>query len=267
MRYIGYETAYFGKWHLNEASIVNSDGTVDSAIGSDNTYDAGVQARYKAAKKLDSSGFGHWTGPDAFEVPDGIGVFRDKLTACQAENWLKKRDEYEKKMREAGREKEIKPFLLVVALVNPHDIVFGDLLSSLMLGSANTTNGVPITSLPQSFNESDSKLPTAVADYRRKYTNIFFPIIDDVQFMSWYYYYLEMVDKDVGQVYNTVCRTGLNNNTIVMYTTDHGSMQNSHGLKQKWYNGYEESVHIPLYISMPKNRTTMTAPRPDKQEI
>lgn len=41
-------------------------------------------------------------------------------------------------------------------------------------------------------------------------------------------------------------------NTIVVFTTDHGDMLGAHGgMHQKWYNAYEETIHVPLIITSP----------------
>ena len=38
-------------------------------------------------------------------------------------------------------------------------------------------------------------------------------------------------------------------NTIIIFTSDHGDLLGAHGgLHQKWYNMYEESIHVPLLI-------------------
>ncbi|WP_332699614.1 sulfatase-like hydrolase/transferase, partial [Halalkalibacter lacteus] len=42
-------------------------------------------------------------------------------------------------------------------------------------------------------------------------------------------------------------------NTIVVFTADHGSLVGAHGgLFQKWHNAYEEAIHVPLIIHSPK---------------
>ena len=43
---------------------------------------------------------------------------------------------------------------------------------------------------------------------------------------------------------------GLAENTIVIYSSDHGSMLGAHGLSGKWIM-YEESIRVPLIIHDP----------------
>lgn len=46
--------------------------------------------------------------------------------------------------------------------------------------------------------------------------------------------------------------------TIIVFTADHGSLTGAHGgLFQKWHNAYEESLHVPLIINSSKFSTTM----------
>ena len=59
------------------------------------------------------------------------------------------------------------------------------------------------------------------------------------------------VDYEIGRVLNTLKEEGLDKNTIVVITSDHGDMMGSHGLMSKniWY---EEAVNIPFIIRWPE---------------
>lgn len=61
---------------------------------------------------------------------------------------------------------------------------------------------------------------------------------------------LAFVDTCVGQVYRELERLGLADNTIVVYTSDHGEMDGDHGLFQKFCL-FEPSVGVPLIVSHP----------------
>lgn len=59
------------------------------------------------------------------------------------------------------------------------------------------------------------------------------------------------VDEQIGRVLTTLKAEGLNKNTIVVITADHGEMMGSHGLMSKnvWY---EEAINIPFIIRWPE---------------
>jgi choline-sulfatase len=62
---------------------------------------------------------------------------------------------------------------------------------------------------------------------------------------------LAFLDVCVGQVYRALEQLRLADNTIVIYTSDHGDMDGDHGLWQKFVL-YEPSVGVPLIVSYPK---------------
>ena len=61
---------------------------------------------------------------------------------------------------------------------------------------------------------------------------------------------LAYVDTCVGKVYQTLEQLGLTNNTIVIYTADHGEMDGDHGLYEK-FCFFNPSVGVPLIVSQP----------------
>jgi arylsulfatase A-like enzyme len=58
----------------------------------------------------------------------------------------------------------------------------------------------------------------------------------------------EMVDKKIGQVLNAVREAGLEDNTLIIFTSDHGDMDSAHKLEHKSVL-YEEAVRIPFIMS------------------
>lgn len=61
---------------------------------------------------------------------------------------------------------------------------------------------------------------------------------------------LAFVDTCIDYVYRGLEELGLDQNTIVVYTSDHGEMDGDHGLYQKFCL-FEPSVRVPLIISYP----------------
>ena len=62
---------------------------------------------------------------------------------------------------------------------------------------------------------------------------------------------VSFADTCVGTVYRTLEEEGLIDNTIVIYTSDHGEMGGEHGLFQKFVF-FEPSMSVPLIVSYPK---------------
>lgn len=58
------------------------------------------------------------------------------------------------------------------------------------------------------------------------------------------------VDEKIGEVLGALADAGVMDNTFILYTTDHGDMQNDHYLWRKGYP-YQGSAHIPLIVRWP----------------
>ncbi len=65
-----------------------------------------------------------------------------------------------------------------------------------------------------------------------------------------YYANVTMIDTQVGAMLDALEARGVLDNTIIIFTTDHGDCLNDHGHSQKW-NMYEQSVHIPAIVWAP----------------
>jgi arylsulfatase A-like enzyme len=81
-------------------------------------------------------------------------------------------------------------------------------------------------------------------------------------FISEYYALVKEVDDWVGQILNKLDELGLTDNTLVVFTSDHGEMLGSHGMKGK-FCFYEESSHVPMMLRFPgriKPGTKVKAP-------
>jgi choline-sulfatase len=68
--------------------------------------------------------------------------------------------------------------------------------------------------------------------------------------MQGYYGNIACCDELFGEVLDALDRLGLRENTLIVFTADHGEMLHAHRLWTK-FNFFEESVHVPLILSMP----------------
>ena len=62
---------------------------------------------------------------------------------------------------------------------------------------------------------------------------------------------IAMVDDGIGRVLKTLEESGLADDTIVIFTTDHGDMFGDHGMMLKGAMHYDGCIHVPLLIKAP----------------
>ncbi len=66
-----------------------------------------------------------------------------------------------------------------------------------------------------------------------------------------YYAMIEQIDDNVGRMMDALERSGQLNDTLVIFTSDHGEMLGDHGLLLKGCRFYEGLVRVPLIMSWP----------------
>jgi arylsulfatase A-like enzyme len=74
------------------------------------------------------------------------------------------------------------------------------------------------------------------------------------RFLACYYGCLTEIDRHIGTIMEALKETGQADNTIVLYTADHGDFATNHGLVEKFpwgHNVYEETLRVPLIIHWP----------------
>ena len=70
-----------------------------------------------------------------------------------------------------------------------------------------------------------------------------------------YYGLITYLDEKIGNLLKTLKETGQLENTVVVYTSDHGEMNGEHGMWRK-SNFYEASARVPLQIMFPDRLST-----------
>ncbi|MFS0726660.1 sulfatase-like hydrolase/transferase [Paenibacillus sp. 1P07SE] len=82
--------------------------------------------------------------------------------------------------------------------------------------------------------------------------------VEDYTWQDWaptvalYYGAISQVDDAIGKVLSALDRLGLAENTIVIYTSDHGDMCGGHRMMDKHYIMYDDVVHVPFIIRWPQ---------------
>ena len=62
---------------------------------------------------------------------------------------------------------------------------------------------------------------------------------------------ISLIDDGVGRLLSALARTGQTDNTIVVFTADHGEHLGNHGLLRKTSVHFDETLRVPLIISAP----------------
>lgn len=74
-------------------------------------------------------------------------------------------------------------------------------------------------------------------------------IIDQPFYRQLYYQLQKNADLQMRKIFETLARSSFYDNTIIIFTSDHGDLLGAHGdLHQKWYSAYEEFLHVPFLI-------------------
>lgn len=81
------------------------------------------------------------------------------------------------------------------------------------------------------------------------------PSYDQLQRQRQHYFAnVSLIDEQVGGILEALDERGVLDNTVVVFTSDHGDALNDHGHSQKW-TMYEPSVHVPAIIWGPGVRS------------
>jgi arylsulfatase A-like enzyme len=239
----GYRSSYIGKWHLSQS----------------------------ASPDMTAYGFADWEGNDRhFMGWAGTGVHFDPVIAANAASWLR--------ANAAG----VQPWFLTVALVNPHDVMWFPIdqpgydqrhpdevrrarkvlewakwKEDDVLPVFDTAYDEVCDTLPASFGDDLLDKPAAQRQWRWDQQHGLWGYIDPSDTKSWlrhldYYVKLQqLADESLGTVLGALEETGAYDETIVIFTSDHGDMCGSHGLRSKGPFVYEEIMHVPCYLRVP----------------
>lgn len=232
-RHEGYLAARLGKlYHYNVPGSVGTDGHDDPASWEIEFNPAGVDKLEEESKifTLVPGNFG--SALSWYASPKGDEHHTDAILAEQAE-WVLER---------AARRKD-RPFFLAVGFFRPHtpfvapkDPYFGyypEKRMPVVRGVADDQADIPAPALESRKKEEDK----LTDDLRR-------------QAVQAYYASISFMDAQVGRVVDALDRLALADNTIIVFTSDHGYHLGEHGLWKK-QSLFEESARVPLLMVAP----------------
>lgn len=190
--------------------------------------------------------FGKWhtTGRDpekSFDFYNGMhpaGQYGDASAAKTAEAYLLSR-------------RRDKPSLLHVAFMNPHDICQ---VACMRTGDGKFPLDIEaLPPLPKNFSARPIEPETMATRVRNSPRRL--PIRSwqeaDWRYYVWMYYrYCEMVEASIGIVLDALDASGEADNTLIVYTSDHGEGLGHHGLTAKSFL-YDEAARVPLIAAFP----------------
>jgi arylsulfatase A-like enzyme len=237
-----YRTGYMGKWHLGDEIFAQHgfQEWVSIEDGYRNHYGA---ARDRAAKSS------YWHFLDELGCrPDENGFYGRRFAAHLPIEHCKPKF-LEAQAIEFMRRHKQQPFILYVNFLEPHMPYYGPL---------NDLHDPNALDLPPNFDDPlEDDEPLRYRLLRQNYIDKGFEEQDLHNESGWrrlqanYYGLVSQVDRSVGAILAELERLGLADDTIVVYTSDHGDMMGSHKLLAKTVM-YEESIRVPWLMRMPQ---------------
>lgn len=148
--------------------------------------------------------------------------------------------------------KREKPFLLVASFTNPHDIcewARGQALRQDYIGEAPAPDQCP--ELPDNFDIPEHE-PESIREVQalswKQYPTREWPADRWRQYRWAYNRMTEKVDYYIGMLLETLRKQNQLDNTLIIFTSDHGDGCGSHRWNQKQVL-YEEVINVPFIIS------------------
>ncbi len=218
LRDVGYYTRWMGKWHLSEDS-----------------------------SNFDPYGFSGSIKNDPVGAP-AQGQTRDPQIAQEFIDWLPTHD-------------DTKPWCCTVSFVNPHDIMWYPRFTEAIpqqKDPPSVYNNIPANyETPQELNDRKKpKLQTASQTIAAqgfgsmRYSGVGYKQ-EWIEYLDLYLHLQTMVDEQIGRVLAALNASKYKQNTIVIFTADHGEYCGSHGMRGKGAGVYEEAIHVPFCIKDP----------------
>lgn len=181
--------------------------------------------------------YGFQQGPNYWQMVDGEKKY---LTTAMEEKAIKFIQDTPKD----------KPFLLIMCLPEPHG-QSGPWNYHDPDFTVEEPNG-PAPEPETMSKEAYDLLPQAIKDSKNAYYENYNKTFGGYDgYMEKVRDYTARTDLSVGRIRQVLKELDLEDNTIVIFASDNGSMWGAHGITGKW-NMYEESIRVPMMIHDPR---------------
>jgi choline-sulfatase len=169
----------------------------------------------------------------------GHGILGDATTSRACEGYLRNRAKN-------------RPFLMVASFLQPHDICEWLRLNTWdpqKLPYMGLSGALP--PLPENF-DYDRHEPAYLSRTRQSRD----PFVRGWGALQWQYYlwsyyrHIEQVDAEIGRLLQALDEEGYAENTVIVFTSDHGEGLGHHQMVRK-SSPYDEAARVPLVVSCP----------------
>ena len=254
LRNNGYSTGYFGKWHLGD-EIFAQHG-FQEWLGIEDGY----RGYYRPGRDRSArSAYHHWLVEQGIQPTNGDSFSRGEATRLP-EQFGKPAFLAQESSRFITENRD-NPFVLYVNFLEPHMPFFGP------RDEQYDPNEID---LPENFDD----IPTEEQSLKNRLIQRYYSLsghFDDLsceagwrRLIARYWGLCSLVDTYVGEILKTLDEQGLTDDTIIVYTSDHGDMMGSHRLVAKTVM-FEESVRVPLLVRVPGQTEARRIARPVSQ--
>ncbi len=233
----GYYTARVSK-------VFHMGVPIDIEEGSDGTDDPASWV-----EKFNSQG-PEWKAPGDGELvqgnPDGILPIKGgnvmTIVKANGDDLVHSDGKTAKKACELIRQHKDKPFFLAVGFVRPH-VPF--------VAPKKYFKPYPFEEviMPEKVEGDWDDIPKRGINYVTS-VNAKMNLTQEKKAVAAYYAAVSYTDAQIGKVLKTLKKEGLENNTIVIFTSDHGFHLGEHNFWMK-VSLHEESVRVPMIIKVP----------------
>ena len=258
-----YRTGHLGKWHLGD-DTVKQRGFDEWVSVEDHT----VSSYYDG--ELPYSDLHNWL-VEKGHTPTGTGptgrkIFDDTVRSYLPEDSQMATFLAEKAEEFIDRNKDT-PFLLYVSTFEPHSPYGGP------LDGMHDPNSIPTGPTFLKKPENVAEIDRARADYHSsflegadqksdEYMNNYLATRGEdfstregwLKARADYYSNITLVDRMVGRVIDSLKENNLYENTIIIFTSDHGEMMGDHGMLEK-RTLYEESARVPMLVKLQNQKS------------